>query len=235
MKKNIMILLSVLTLLFNVCASAAYADDGISVTLNGQKLQFDVPPQMIDNRTMVPLRKIFEAMGATVVWNNDTQTVTARKNSEYVIATVNKKDVNINGVKKTLDVPPMIVDSRTLVPVRFVAEAFGADVFWDGAAKNVVITTKWDRTGNVPCYEHYPEVPDFGAIAGLRNIGNEKTGSNRYNIKNLDKAFISDYLNVMGNAKFQITKSNDITVCRKGSLFVDISIEGDELSLVITQ
>lgn len=142
MKKKISIVLLSLAMAFNTCSLVGYADSGISVTLNGEVLAFDVQPQLIDNRTMVPLRKIFEAMGAIVDWNNDTQTVTATKGDEKVVATINSKNVYINGETKTLDVPPMVIDDRTLVPVRFVAEAFGANVDWDEATQTVVIGTK---------------------------------------------------------------------------------------------
>ncbi len=142
MKKKILTVLLSLAMMFNVCAVVGYADGGISVTLNGETLTFDVRPQLIDNRTMVPLRKIFEAMGAVVDWNDDTQTVTATKGNERVIATINSKNVYINGEAKTLDVPPMVIDDRTLVPVRFVAEAFGANVEWNEATQTVVIGTK---------------------------------------------------------------------------------------------
>lgn len=115
--------------------------ESIIVTLNGEKITFDVQPQLINNRTMVPLRKIFEAMGADVAWDENTQTVTATKGNERVIATIDSKNVYINGETKTLDVPPMIVNDRTLVPVRFVAEAFGANVDWDESTQTVIIMT----------------------------------------------------------------------------------------------
>lgn len=145
MKKKIFICLLSLAMAFNTCSLVGCADGGISVTLNGEALTFDVQPQLIDNRTMVPLRKIFEAMGAVVDWNNDTQTVTATKGDERVIATINSKNVYINGETKTLDVPPMVIDDRTLVPVRFVAEAFGANVDWNEVAQTVIIGTKQSR------------------------------------------------------------------------------------------
>ena len=142
MKKKLSIVLLSLAMVFNTCSLVGYADGGISVTLNGEALTFDVQPQLIDNRTMVPLRKIFEAMGAVVDWNDDTQTVTATKGNEKVVATINSKNVYINGETKTLDVPPMVIDDRTLVPVRFVAEAFGANVDWNESTQTVIIGTK---------------------------------------------------------------------------------------------
>lgn len=144
MKKKILIALMSLGIVFNTCAFTGYADVGITVTLNGDKIEFDVRPQLIDDRTMVPLRKIFEAMGAVVDWNDNTQTVTATKDNKVVTAKINDKNLYINGVAKTLDVPPMIIDGRTLVPARFVAESFGANVDWVDSTQTVVIATTND-------------------------------------------------------------------------------------------
>lgn len=141
MKKKILIALMSLGIVFNTCTFTGYADVGITVTLNGDKIEFDVQPQLIDDRTMVPLRKIFEAMGAVVDWDNDTQTVTATKDDKVVTAKINDRNLYINGVAKTLDVPPMIIDGRTLVPARFVAESFGANVDWVDNTQTVVIRT----------------------------------------------------------------------------------------------
>ena len=118
------------------------AEDGIKVLLDGQELIFDVPPQLIDNRTMVPMRKIFESMGASVEWDGNTQIVTATKDNIIVIMQINNKEINVNGESITFDVAPQLVDSRTLVPARAVAESLKAKVDWDGETKTVIIKYK---------------------------------------------------------------------------------------------
>ena len=115
--------------------------DEIKVTVNGEKIIFDVPPQLINNCTMVPLRKIFEAIGADVLWDGVTQTVTATKGDQKITATINNTNAYVNGALKTLNVPPVIIDGRTLVPVRFIATALGANVEWNSETKTVVINT----------------------------------------------------------------------------------------------
>lgn len=157
MKKKIAAILMAITMSFNLGTVIGYADDGIVVTLNGSPIQFDVQPQLINDRTMVPLRKIFEAMGASVDWNGDTQTVTATKGSDQVIATINNTTIYVNGETRVIDVPPMIVNDRTLVPARFVAESFGATVNWDGATQTVIITTTSDAgvSNDSVTYSHF--------------------------------------------------------------------------------
>jgi len=113
----------------------------IKVILNGEQLSFDEPPQMINGRTMVPLRAVFTAMGASVSWNSSTQTVTAKKGDTVVVMTVGNTSPTINGKVKTIDQPSVVINGRILAPLRFVAEAFGGTVTWDNATRTATITS----------------------------------------------------------------------------------------------
>ncbi|MCL2838657.1 MAG: WG repeat-containing protein [Oscillospiraceae bacterium] len=112
----------------------------ISVTLNGTTIQFDQPPIMQDGRTLVPLRAIFEALGADVEWDGVFQMVTATRGDTVVRLQIGNAVMTVNGENIPLDVPAQIVNDRTLVPARAIAESFGADVQWDGAMQTVIIT-----------------------------------------------------------------------------------------------
>lgn len=111
----------------------------IKVTVGGEKVAFDVLPTITEGRTLVPLRAIFEALGAEVLWDGDTQTVTATKGEQKVVLTIGSNQMLAGGEMKTLDVPAQIVDGRTLVPARAIAEAFGCSVDWDGENRTVII------------------------------------------------------------------------------------------------
>ena len=137
MKKVLSLILAVL-MVFAI-APAAFAN--ISVTLDGVEIEFDVPPQIIDNRTMVPLRAIFEALDAHIDWDGDTQTVTAVRFGLVVIMQVGNPVITVGATEIELDVPPVIVDDRTLVPARAVAESFGVEVDWDEYTQTVILTT----------------------------------------------------------------------------------------------
>ena len=137
MVKRITSLLVAVLLLISVCP--AYAEDEIKVFVNGDSLQTDVAPIIVEGRTLVPLRVIFEALGAWVDWNGDTQTVTARKDDITISLQIGSNTLIKNGSYITLDVPAQLVNSRTLVPVRAVAESFGAEVEWDGESNAVYI------------------------------------------------------------------------------------------------
>lgn len=110
------------------------------VTINGLQVNFDVPPVMQSDRTLVPLRAIFEAMGAAVTWDGLNQTVSAVKNDKSINLVINSNVAKIDEADWQLDVPATVYKDRTLVPLRFVGEAFGGTVDWDGAAKLVTIT-----------------------------------------------------------------------------------------------
>lgn len=118
----------------------------ITVTIDGARLSCDTPPIIEGGRALVPLRAIFEALGAQVDWDGKTRTVTGRKGSTTIKLVIGQKTANVNGRAVTLDVPGKIAGGRTLVPLRFVGESLGAAVEWDGAKRMVVIST----TGAAP-------------------------------------------------------------------------------------
>jgi len=93
-----------------------------------------------EGRTLVPLRAIFEKLGAEVSWNGDTRTVKAVKGDIQVELTVDDVKAKKNGEIVELDVPAKIVGGRTLVPVRFVSDCFDVHVDWDETMKQVVLT-----------------------------------------------------------------------------------------------
>jgi len=109
--------------------------------LDGGPLPFDVPPMVVEGRTMVPMRVIFEALGATVSWDDATRTITATRDGLVVRATVGDRVIHVNNQRVTMDVAPVIVNGRTLVPVRFVSEALDAEVDWYAAGNTVFITS----------------------------------------------------------------------------------------------
>ncbi|MCL2391615.1 MAG: stalk domain-containing protein [Oscillospiraceae bacterium] len=108
---------------------------GMDVFYDGQALSFDVPPRAINNRIVVPLRAIFEALGATVRWDAATQTVTASTDDTVVVMTIGCTFPTVNGQIVEIDLPGVVVNGRTLAPLRFVAEAFGRTVDWDAHAR----------------------------------------------------------------------------------------------------
>lgn len=111
----------------------------ISVYVDGEPLSFDVPPAMINDRTMVPMRRIFEALGASVTWDEETQTAVGVTADNEVRITVGESFLRKNGKKAALDTPATVISDRTLIPVRAVAESFDCSVEWVESRQAVLI------------------------------------------------------------------------------------------------
>ncbi|MBQ3110727.1 MAG: leucine-rich repeat protein [Clostridia bacterium] len=112
----------------------------ITVNVNGETLITDVNPYIKNDRTLVPMRAIFEALGAEVSWDNDTRTAIGKKGNVEVKITIGENVLYKNGEAIELDAPAEITNDRTMVPVRAISEAFGCTVNWDNDTKTVEIT-----------------------------------------------------------------------------------------------
>lgn len=128
-----------------VFACAGPATAAVTVKVNGQAIYFDQPPQIIEGRTLVPVRAIFEALGANVTWQQETGSVVASRSGTTVTLQVGNKQALKDTDRIYLDVPPQIIGNRVLVPLRFVGESFGAYVSWDGEHNTVRISNKADN------------------------------------------------------------------------------------------
>lgn len=116
----------------------------ISVYIEGEQLQSDQQPVMIKGRVLLPLRAIFERLGAEVKWDQRTQTVTAVKDDTKITLPLKATQAKINNQLITLDVPAQNLKGRTMVPVRFVSEALGYEVKWNSVIKKVTIEVPED-------------------------------------------------------------------------------------------
>lgn len=124
-------------------AAAAGQDgwrDAPRLVVNGEVVRGDVPPRIVGDRLLVPLRLIAERLGLAVVWRQDEKKVTLQGDGTVVALTIGRREAVVNGREVRLDLPPLLVDDRTLVPLRFVSEVFGARVEWDGTRRTAAVT-----------------------------------------------------------------------------------------------
>ncbi len=128
--------------------SIAFADEPsvITVFVDGVQIEFDVDPITESDRTLVPMRAIFEALGAEVTWDDATWTATAVRGGDVMNVTIDSNILYKNGTAVELDVPARMVGDRTLVPVRAISESFDALVEWNEEAQQVIITTAAEAT-----------------------------------------------------------------------------------------
>jgi hypothetical protein len=171
----------------------------VTVILNGQTMSFDQPPIVQAGRVFVPLRGVFQQLGASVVYANGQ--INATGNGRTISLTIGSTQAVVNGQPAVLDVAPFVVGSRTLVPLRFIAQSLGASVNWNDSTSTVTIngagaappppqqrpvefTLQWP-TGTI--FNHYPQIR-FAlnrptAIGNFRMLldGNDVTSSVSYN------------------------------------------------------
>lgn len=121
-------------------------DDEITVIIDNEKVEFDVKPMLINDRTMVPMRAIFEKLGAFVQWDDETQTAFGTDGNILIAFQIDntlmsKSRINGQNETITLDVPAQLINDRTLVPIRAISEAFECKVDWIDETQTVVITS----------------------------------------------------------------------------------------------
>lgn len=130
---------------------AASADPQIGVDVNGMPVAFnEAPPMEVNDSVLVPLRGVFEAMGATVNYDADSKTISANKGKSSVILPLGSTVASVNGQSETLMAPAQVVDGTALVPLRFIAESLGAYVEWHSAQNLVTISTPDAHLSQLP-------------------------------------------------------------------------------------
>lgn len=114
-----------------------------AVLLNGTQIQLEPPAVLVNGATLVPMKVLFVALDPSVntEWNTKEQSVTAKWDNNTLRLVIGEKQANLNGNKIDIPVPPQLIDGSTYVPLKVVAESFGAKVEWDGTNQRVLITT----------------------------------------------------------------------------------------------
>jgi N-acetylmuramoyl-L-alanine amidase len=142
MKKFYVAVLMFMLVAIGLTTQAQAADRVIRLVINDQEVKTDVPPLLVNGRTMVPVRVVSENLGALVGWNGQEQRVNIRLDSNMISFKVGQALADVNGKQMELDAPAMMEQGRTLLPIRFVSENLGADVVWDSEKYEVRIKQK---------------------------------------------------------------------------------------------
>lgn len=174
--KKILATVMMMIMLIAMASGLAYADESITqkdinegltfcaeypvqLALDGKQINFeqkDVPPVIIKERTLIPARALFEAMGGVVTWKNEDQSVHVKYDNTEVVLTIGSKQAMVNGQAKQLEVPALIIDhdgdyyGSTMIPVRFTAEALGSGVSWEDSTRSVLIKSPTAPPGFIP-------------------------------------------------------------------------------------
>lgn len=166
---------------------AAFASD-ITVFVDGQKLAFDQKPIIQDGRTLVPMRTIFEALGAEIEWYDEEKKVTAFWGTNSMELWIGSTEIQMgDGSTLTIDVPAKIVNGRTLVPLRAVSQSMGAEVIWDGETKTIQI----NRPAGISYYQNDIYVYTFDTPSGFSFGGEYEGGTGAWYEHKTDPVYVS--------------------------------------------
>lgn len=173
--KKVMSALAVSAMLMSALPTSVMdAAARISIYINDAELSSAQAPVMKGGRVLVPLRSIFEGLDAKVSYTNRTKTIVATRDDQEVTLTLGSKTAYINGEAISLDVPANTIKGNTMVPIRFVSEAFGEKVFWNSRNQRVDIKT----TATPPVDEtQYAAWNIYGSVSGSNGDGRDLTVS----------------------------------------------------------
>lgn len=133
--KKIMIIVMIL-----LCTLTVYGEESdVTIVIEGEMLTLDLPTYIIDGRTLVPVRFLFEPLGLDVKWDPERFVAIGEKDGLYIEMPIGSVKASVNGVTTILDRPAQIFHNRTYVPLRFVAETTGMTVGWDAASRTISI------------------------------------------------------------------------------------------------
>lgn len=224
MKKIIFVFMLILVMSTTVFAS------NVSVKINNDIVNFKdengniVNAQIINDRTMVPMRKIFEILGAEIEWDGENRIVTGTKDDTKIKLQINNNVATktVNGVEEKiiLDTPPMIVNDRTMVPLRFIAESLDKQVGWDNQNRTAIIID-YDYFAN----QLKSKAPALYNFLNMQNSNVECNLTHKYS--DLENAANSTTSVVKINATIQNNVQNiSLNITGTDELSKEISSEG---------
>lgn len=184
-------------LIFSSTATNAAQD--ISVKLDGNEVKFEtVEPVVKDNRTLIPLRGLFENMGYTIEWEPNLKAAILSKDGNTISIRSDKKYLTVNNIQTKIDVPAQIINGSMMIPLRAVADATGAQVNWDSATKTVEIITS-DRINYIVDMNDYSAAYNK-LIEPLTILDDVAAGLNSLN-SNQSAENTADVISQLQNAK----------------------------------
>lgn len=175
----------------------------INVSLNGNLVNFpNQKPVVVDNRTLIPLRGVFDNMGYAINWNGSTKTVTLTKGSNAIVITIGASVYFLNGSSQSLDVPAQIINGSTMLPLRAIADATGAEVLWDAQTKIATIID----TSSAPNQPMYGKV-NISSQQEMEYISSYTELMNHYNNSAMSFINLINKINAQGvTSQSQVTE-----------------------------
>lgn len=229
MKKTISIFLSII-MLFGLTLTGCAADNTNSdtnnteiilqinnpnMTVNGTEKPIDedgTVPVIVNDRTLLPVRAVAEEMGGTVQWNGDTKTVTLSYNEYEIKLVIDDNTAYLNGTAQILDTAPAIINERTMLPIRFIAESFKFNVSWDQSEQKTTIT-KITQPTETPL----PSTPPISDSSDSLVLYFSATGTTKALAEKIAEATNSDIYEIVPKVPYTSEDLNYNSDCRANS------------------
>ncbi|EFM38687.1 copper amine oxidase domain protein [[Eubacterium] yurii subsp. margaretiae ATCC 43715] len=176
MKKKI---ISLICGVFLISSSAFAAPETVKVIVNGKELATDTPAVIRNSRTMVPFRALFDSLGATnITWDEPSQKVTGSDGATTISLTIGSREITVNGNTVPVDSPPVIINSRTMIPLSAVSTALGGKVDWNGVDYIATVTKSVAQSSTTPDAPQTAQVPDEDINNSVAPIFDDITSTN---------------------------------------------------------
>lgn len=216
----------------------------VNINIDGNTFMFEQPALLLGGSTVVPMRSVFEALGSTVEWNQQEKTIKAIKGDTLIELKLGSKTMNINGEQITLSIAPQVINNYTMIPLRAVSEAFGAEVSWDQQTNTVFIlspkdedptTPSDDSEGNPtapPEEDDEPTLPSATVVDKVTDVSLEIKGQGQTGtsvvVKNGDKIIGEGIVDQSGRFSIEIPAQKANTI-----LFIYSINESEKMSDVL--
>lgn len=170
------------------------------MTVNGDEKEIDpgtdTEPVIINGRTLVPIRAIIEEMGGSASWDDELDQVTLNYNDDTILLTIDSTDALLNDSAESLDSPPVILNGRTFLPIRFISEGFGFNVSWDSTEQTITISNN---------------------AAEDADENSDETVTENSSISNEDSNILIAYFSLLGNVDYD----EDVDASTSASIYID--------------
>jgi len=162
-------LVFVLMVMLFIPVAAVYADDAIGVTIDGEVVAFGAQaPVIVDGRTLVPVRGVFEQLGFVVDWDGDLRQASLTSDDYIVLITIDSTTFTTNGANHTLDVPAQIIGGSTMLPIRAVLESVGYYLDWDANTRTVLIMSEQSQDAATAQDAPATDSPGYVTMGGVQ-------------------------------------------------------------------
>jgi len=220
--------------------ATAMADD-ISVYVDNEVVQMDQSPVIINDRTMVPVRAVFEKAGAKVSWDDTVKTATIQKDNYTVIVKLGQPYIYKNGKPISLDVPSAIVNDRIVIPVRAIAEAMDFGVTWNNVSRSVLISTDAEPyRANAQWKTGFRDTNSAGIMLdySFENLQLDLNGDNSSDLITFVQAngntsamlYINgvDYSNLLSTVNGGVVSMGFVDICKGDGYTEIVAVDGDD-------